>query len=139
MFRGGENMKINYKKPRFRDLNPNAQKQQITFATKELTDLALTRMGNDMDIMVLYVLANDFGFRKHRLRKVYDGIFNANKELREAWQGNQREIIEDAKRELKSIGVDVELWNEQKRAWLDGGYKKDECWNAHGRKEVEWK
>ncbi len=132
-------MKVNYKKPRFRDLKLEVQQKQITIATRELTELAITRMGNDMDIMVLFTLAKDFGFRKHRLRKVYDGIFENNKILREAWQGNQREIIEDAKRELLSIGVDVELWNAQKRAWLDGGYKDDKAWNSHGRKNVEWK
>lgn len=132
-------MKINYKKPRFRDLKPEVQSKHITIATKELTELVIERMGNDLDAMLLFTLARDFGFRKHRLRKVYDGIFEAYRDLRNAWQGDNREVIDDAKRELKSIGVDIELWNEQKRAWLDGGYKNDECWNSHGRKEVEWK
>lgn len=135
-------MKIPYKKTygkHFKDLPKETQKQQISLATKELTEMVITRMGYDLDAMLLFTLARDFGFGKHRLRRVYDGIFESYRDLRNAWAGNSREVIDDAKRELKSIGVDIELWNEQKRAWLDGGYKNDECWNAHGKKEVEWK
>lgn len=133
-------MKLNYKKSyRLNDFSQEKREELSATATRELTEFVISRMGNDLDAMLLFTLARDFGFRKHRLRKVYDGIFNAYKDLREAWQGNQREIIEDAKRELKGIGVDVELWNEQKREWLDGGYKDDECWNAFGQKGAVWK
>ena len=129
-------MKINYKKSyRFKDLPRETQKEQISIATRELTELVLNKMGTDLDAAVLYVLADRFGFGKHRLRKVYDGIFETRLELKKAWEGSDNDLPDDYRRELKKIGVDIELWNQLGRAWNDGGYKNDECWNAFGQKE----
>ena len=121
---------------RFRDLPKAEQKRQADAATRELVEFVLSKMATDLDAIVLYALANEFGFGKHKLRRAYDAVFNAKKELKERWLGNDNEIIEDAKRELKKIGVDIELWDEQKRAWLDGGYKDDPVWNSVGKKEL---
>ena len=125
------------KKQHFRDLPRESQKNLTSFATRELTEFVLDKMGTELDIALLYVLADRFGFGKHRLRRVFDGVFEAKKELKDRWQGNDKEVIEDMERELKSIGVDVRLWEEQKRNWLDGGYKDDECWNSYGHKGVK--
>lgn len=122
---------------RFNELPRESQKNLTQVATRELTEYVLDNMGVDMDIALLYTLARYFGFGKHRLRKVFDGVFNAKKELRDAWHGNDREIIDDMERELKSIGVDVKYWEEQKRNWLDGGYKDDVVWNSYGHKNIE--
>lgn len=121
---------------RFNQLPEKTQKQLSAFATKELTEFVLDRMGKDLDAVLLYTLHRQFGFGKHKLRRVYDGVFEAKKELKEQWLGNDKEIIDDAKRVLKTIGVDIELWDEMKREWLDGGYKTDEVWNSVGRKEL---
>lgn len=129
-------MKANYNNKRFSKLPEQQQEQLVSFATKELVEITLSRMATDLDAMLLYALADKFGFGKHKLRKVYDAVFEAKKELKEKWLGNDKEVVEDAKRELRKIGVDIDLWDEQKRAWLDGGYKDDEVWNSYGRKEL---
>lgn len=128
-------MKLKQQK-RFNQLPEKTQKQLSAFATKELTEFVLDRMGKDLDAILLYTLYRQFGFGKHKLRRVYDGVFEAKKELKEQWLGNDKEIVDDAKRVLKTIGVDIELWDTMKREWLDGGYKTDEVWNSVGRKEL---
>lgn len=125
------------KKHRFTDLPEQKRTELTAFATKELTEFVLSRMATDLDAVYLYALANEFGFGKHRLRRAYDGVFEAKKELREKWLGNDKDVVEDAKRELRKIGVDIDLWDEQKRAWLDGGYKEDEVWNSTGHKNLK--
>ena len=129
-------MKANYSNKRFSKLPEQKQEELVSFATKELVEITLSKMATDLDAMLLYVLADKFGFGKHKLRKVYDEIFNAKKELKEKWLGNDKEVVEDAKRELRKIGVDIDLWDEQKRAWLDGGYKNDTVWNSYGKKDL---
>ncbi len=128
-------MKLKQQK-RFNQLPEKTQKQLSAFATRELTEFVLDRMGKDLDAILLYTLYRQFGFGKHKLRRVYDGVFEAKKELKEQWLGNDKEIVDDAKRVLKTIGVDIELWDTMKREWLDGGYKNDEVWNSVGRKEL---
>lgn len=121
---------------RFRDLPETERKRQADAATKELVEFVLNNMATDLDAIILYALANEFGFGKHKLRRAYDAVFEAKKELKERWLGNDKDVVEDAKRELKKIGVDIDLWDEQKREWLDGGYKNDPVWNSVGKKEL---
>ena len=121
---------------RFRDLPEAERKRQADAATKELCEYVLNNMAKDLDAMVIYALANEFGFGKHRCRRAYDAVFEAKKELKERWLGNDKDVVDDAKRELKKIGVDIELWDEMKRAWLDGGYRDDKVWNSVGKKEL---
>lgn len=121
---------------RFSQLPEKTQKDLTAFATRELTEFVLSKMATELDAMLLYTLYRQFGFGKHKLRRVYDGVFEAKKELKELWLGNDKDVVDDAKRVLRSIGVDIDLWDEQKREWLDGGYKDDEVWNSYGRKEL---
>ena len=129
-------MKLKQQK-RFNQLPEKTQTELTAFATRELTELVLSKMATELDAVLLFALHREFGFGKHKLRRVYDAVFEAKRDLKEQWLGNDKEVIEDAKRCLRSIGVDIDLWDEQKRAWLDGGYKEDKVWNSIGRKEIK--
>lgn len=63
----------------------------------------------------MFVLHNEFGFGRDRLRKYFDEYASLHKQLDEMY-GSGKEYDFDgwyAKRELKKIGVDVHEWYEE--------------------------
>lgn len=124
------------KEVNFSELPEKRQEQLVKFATKELAEFVINNMAEDLDAMILFYFSQEYGFGKHRLRKIFDGIFDLKCELRERWEGNDKEVVDDARRELKKIGVDIELWEKEKQRWRDGGYKKDIVWNSVEKKEL---
>lgn len=68
---------------------------------------------NNIDAMVLYTLAQEFGFGKVRLRRFYDSLVKGHNNIKDYYQFNNREVCELYKSRLKKIGVDIVKWNEE--------------------------
>lgn len=104
-------------KNRFNQLPEKTQSDLTAFATKELVEFVLNKMGADLDAMILFVLHEEYGFGKHKLRNVWDSVFKWKLKLRQQWEGSESDIADDARRVLKRIGVDVDLWEKEKQEW----------------------
>ena len=129
-------MKLKYKKSyRFKDLPEKTRNELTDVARQELCQYALDTMGVEIITAMLYVMNEDYGFGKQRLRKLYDRMFETQLELKEAWAGSDKDLPEFYRRELYKVGVDIDFWIKSGRAWNDGEYKNDERWNAFGQKE----
>ena len=70
------------------------------------------RKGNeDIDALVLYTLAEGYGWRKRRLRKFWNKFKEVHKDLCEYYMMDEPGDNEWlAHRKLKQIGVDVHEW-----------------------------
>lgn len=68
----------------------------------------------DLDAMILYVLASHYGWRKKRLRKFWKAFVAEHTALREFYRMNEPGDGEWlAHRKLREIGVDIHQWYEE--------------------------
>ena len=68
----------------------------------------------DLDAMILYVLAAHYGWRKKRLRRFWKAFVAEHTALREYYRMNEPGDGEWlAHRKLKEIGVDIHQWYEE--------------------------
>ncbi len=74
---------------------------------------AQMKLSIDIDSMVLYTLATEFGFGKKRLRRMYEALKKGHDALLEYYHMDPKDGPYLARRKLKEIGVDIEQWDKE--------------------------
>lgn len=72
---------------------------------------AQDRLSYDVDSMVLYTLANEFGFGKKRLRQFYEGLKKGHEELTKHYIDDDFPFL--ARCELEKMGIDLDQWADE--------------------------
>lgn len=94
-------------------------RREKTIIDEEINKLILQRdmdYAADIDAMILYVLAKEYGWRRKRLRRFWNKFRKAHQELRDYYEmQSNKDNVWLAHRKLADIGVDVKAWEEEMR------------------------
>ncbi len=92
---------------------------QFTNREKKIVDEEINKLilqrdeeySADMDAMILYVLAKEYGWRRKRLKRFWDKFRKAHQDLRDYYEmQSNKDNVWLAHRKLADIGVDVKAW-----------------------------
>lgn len=68
---------------------------------------------NEIDAIVLWVLHEEFGFGKSRMKKFHDRFIPTLNELTKRYEMDDSDRIWLCTYQLKQLGVDIEEWNKE--------------------------
>lgn len=87
-----------------------AQRAAIKAEAQKQVYEARDRLFNDMDAVIMWVLHEEFGFGKKRLRRFFNAFIREYRGLQEFYElGSDTPFV--CKKKLNEIGVDIDKWN----------------------------
>lgn len=87
-----------------------AEKKAMEIEINRQCAEAQMKLSLDLDSMVLYMLASEFGFGKKRLRRAYEALKQGHDDLLQHYQMDEGDGPYLARYKLLQAGVDVEKW-----------------------------
>lgn len=87
-----------------------AQRAAIKAEAQKQVYEARDKLFNDMDAVIMWVLHEEFGFGKKRMRRFFEAFIREYRGLQEFYElGSDTPFV--CKKKLMEIGVDIDKWN----------------------------